>query len=259
VALIDVRRIFIRDFTGRYDLIVEGSDFANNGADFYINAGQRWLDRKVQHKKSPASIYTDVDVGGFYVIFTEARAVQEVWISNSIGDGTRGELTRVTRQALRELFPLDYSGIDNSTPCYYTPINVRSLPVNSLEFTIDKIGEILYTSSLGSDALYNAILLLPPTDTKITVEVVGLFYTPALVNDTDHSFWTESEPMLLVQAACRMLEVSMRNRQGVADYELAMEVDIVEIEKDDVEEEIVAIETMGKPVSLRSRPWRWDV
>ena len=165
MTLVDVRRIFIRDFTGRYDLIVEGSDFANNGADFYINAGQRWLDRKVSHKKSPASIYTDVDIGGFYVIFTEARAVQEVWISNSIGDGARRELTRKTSQELRELFPLDYSGIGNSTPYYYTPVNVRSLPENSLEFTIDQIGDIVYSSSLGSDASFNAIIILPPTDT----------------------------------------------------------------------------------------------
>ena len=64
----------------------------------------------------------------------------------------------------------------------------------------------------------------------INVEVAGLFYTPPLVNDTDSNFWTENEPILLVQSACRMLEVSMRNRQGVTDYELAMGGDLEEME-----------------------------
>jgi hypothetical protein len=242
MTLWEVRKRFIEEFTGRYDLIIEGSDFADNGADFYIQAGQRWLERRISHKKSPASVYATLEIGGFYVIFPDARAVLEVWSSTSTTG--RVELRKLSQREARELYPNDYAQIESGDPRYYYPVNFRSSPGSSLSFTIDQIGDIIYTSSLGGDYNYNGIIILPPVNLVRTIEVVGLFFLPRLASDSDANFWTENEPSLLLQSAARMHEIAMRNSQGVNDYTSAMSEALIDLDKDFVEEEITGVDQM---------------
>lgn len=242
MSLLEIRRRFVKEFTGRYDLIIEGSDFEDNGANFFIQQGQRWLERQVTHKKAPASVYAEITLGDFSVIFQEARSVLSVWES-TVTYG-RHELTKLTPREARELYPAEYSHIANAGPRYYVPLNFRTSPADSDSFTIDQIGDILYTSDLGGDYSYNGIIILPPTDIVRTIEVVGLFFLPTLVNDTDRNYWTENEPMLLLQAAARAHEIALRNTQGVLDYERPALAALTDLDKDFVEEEIADIARM---------------
>lgn len=241
MSLYDIRKLFIKDFTGRYDLVVPGSDYSNAGADDYINAGQRWLDRKVSHKKSPASVFIEAPINSFFVTFQEARAVREVWVS--ITNVGRWELEKLTLRESREFFPLDYSMLVSSRPTWYVPTNFRHPVISPGEITVDQIGNVIY-STPGEVEDFNGIIFYPPTDQLLLVEVIGLFFTPKLEKDTDRSYWTENEPMLLVQAAARMHEVSLRNQQGVRDYETAIADSLLDLEKDEVEEEIATIDQM---------------
>jgi len=85
MSLLEVRTQLIK-ITGRYDLVVDAVDYADNGADFYINAGQLWLDRRETHKKSFSRVFETVSAGEWYLTFQLCRAIKEVWISNSDGE-----------------------------------------------------------------------------------------------------------------------------------------------------------------------------
>ena len=60
--LLQIRQKF-RTLSGRHDLVE--SDGSDNGADFYINAGQRHLDRLDETQKSPAICYKFCEVNRY--------------------------------------------------------------------------------------------------------------------------------------------------------------------------------------------------
>ena len=57
-TLKDIRTLFVKR-TGRYDLVVNTTDWADNGADAYILAGSKMLDRREEHEFSKAKHYED--------------------------------------------------------------------------------------------------------------------------------------------------------------------------------------------------------
>lgn len=93
---------------------------------------------------------------------------------------------------------------------------------------------------------YNAILLKPPIDVsnKYTLEIAGLFYTDALSGDTDISYWTETNELLLIFAAAFMMELSYRNSEGAKDWKASIAEITEGLDKDIVEEEITGITSM---------------
>lgn len=244
MSLLETRQQFVR-ISGRYDLVVDGSggDWSDNGADFYINAGVRMLDQKIETKLSESVFYKKVQQGMVGLGLPDCRAVREVWTQNLANDA-RQRLVKRDRKYFRDKWKTQFQNIDQGPPLdYYLP-TLRVVPdtitINQIE---SYIGWMDSQPSRGN-VVYNGILWLPPLDDEYVLEVIGLFYTPKLLGDSDENFWTRQYPMEVVWAALWSLEVSYRNSEGAKDWEAAISGRLLDIDKDNVEEVIAGVSQM---------------
>lgn len=216
MTLAEVRAKFV-DLSGMNNL-VKGSG-ADNGANFLINAAQRYLDGRQDSPKSLAWYKEDVAVDGYKISFTKTRSIREVWITNADG---RAELVKKPLKWMKENYAKVISELDTGTPLYYSPIVMGLSPDQddltaenyTDEFTYD-FQEIMF----GSHYAYDGILFLPPAGETYTVSVLGKFYSKEMTSDTDKTFWTERFPEILIQATYLMVEEFHRNSEGVNDWE----------------------------------------
>jgi hypothetical protein len=85
MSVLAVREQFARQ-SGRHDLVTTfGSVYTDNGADFYLNAGQRMLDRKASFLKSDSWYRADVPVNTYKLTFPYSTSIKEVWRTNATG------------------------------------------------------------------------------------------------------------------------------------------------------------------------------
>lgn len=228
----------LRTTSGRNDLVNE--DGSDNGANFYINAGQRHLDRLNTTQKSFGIAYRFCNIGFHAVTFPYCRAVKEVWVSTITA---RWQLEKKNLQDLiAGYFTKLPSSIDKGNPLYYAPTITRAVP-ETAESPSDEFEAFSgYVDVISANHYaYNCVLIVPPTKEKILVEVKGLFYTDKLVGDDDKSYWSEVHPNILIMATMRELEIINRNTQGVNDWNNSIAVEITNIGKDLVEEEIAEV------------------
>lgn len=236
---LDLVRDQLIEATGRADLNTPGMAL---GADFFLNIGQRMLDRMLDGGKSFARYFVDVDLQQILVPLASCRAVKKVFCS----DGTsRWELNKIDVGDLREYFSKPKTSLDSDKPSYYSPIWVRPFPgiIDSATFNQEwALDDII---DIGHEG-FNAILIMPPSDSAslYTLEVLGLFYSDELVNDGDVSFWTEQHPEMLIKAAAYQMEVFYRNTEGSKDWMNAINLEIAQLNSDIVEEEIAEISEM---------------
>ena len=235
----EIRRLF-RDVSGRYDLV--NDDLSDNGSDLYIRAGSKSLDRKSMTFKSSAERILDLTAGDWLVQFEYARAVQEVWIATSEG---RWQLEKA--QSLAKLLSDYYSDtpaeISTGSPRYYSPFLSRNIPedITAAELTAFST----YVATIDPSGYeYNAIILSCPIDVTGVIEIKGLFYSKELVNDTDANYWSTQDPLLLVREAIRKTFVTSGNRSMNKTYEEELVKDLLEIEKDFIEQEIAECDQM---------------
>jgi hypothetical protein len=239
VTLLAAREQFVK-FSGRYDLVVNTSAWANNGADIFIQAGQQWLDETFEIGKKEATWYKTLAVGDWYALVPSCRAIHEVWMSSD----TEGkwQLEKVLWHELRLEEGTNPSDIDMGTPCVWANVPVRTVPETVAVTTIAKYGTVSFTEAANNFG-YQGLVWLAPSDVIATLEVLGNFYHSTLTADTDKNFWTEEKSFVLTLAACRSIEMSYRNLQGVNDWEdairrqlLGLEFDLVDTESVDVRE-----------------------
>jgi len=242
MTLVLTRKHFVED-SGRFDLVVdyEGGDYSDNGADRFITAGQRWLDRRTTHLRSHARYYKNLSLGDWYALVPEARAITAVWFSNS--DGDKWKLEKKSLEEIRATFANDPADVDNADPLVYTPVSLRTIPEVDALTKIDQFGGTSYTTATANFA-YNGLLWMAPAGSSLVLEVHGLFRQFPLVDDADMNYWTEEEEAILVMAACRQLEISYRNAQGVKDWETAVDSALFGLEADMIEEESAEITQM---------------
>jgi len=239
--LLQIRKQFVRR-NGRYDLVVDNVGWADNGANFYINAGQRYLDRLETVKKSRARRYVELAEDGYYVVFPYCRAVQEVW---ALTDDTQTKLEKVDYDKLREYYSTIQTSLDSGTPAYYFPAEIRIIEeIDRLD-----VGELAALPDWAPVVTnpsydYNAVMIYPPVDEAYTIEIVGLFYSPELSSDSETSYWATVHPEILLMAANRQLEIDYRNTQGVKDWEMAIQSEVIGLGKDLVEEHIAEVNQM---------------
>ena len=229
-------REYFRVLSGRFDLTDENSGFM---ADFHINSASQFLDRRSEIQKTWASHYVFAEIGDWFVQFPHCRSVKEVWISSQTA---RWQLEKKNLQdVLSEYFTELVSLLDTGVPVYYSPAITRYIPEGTvLHPDVASFTDVISTTGYG----YNAILFAPPTDARLLVEVVGLFYSVALVDDKDENFWSAIHPSLLIKAALREVEVFNRNSNGVKDWEAAITTDLSTINFDLVEELIAEVDQM---------------
>jgi hypothetical protein len=222
----EIREWFVRD-SGRYDLVEDSTDWADNGADKYIQAGQRWLDKQVVMSSQYGKFFRTLSADSRVLTLTGLRSVVSVYMRESDDDTTR--LTYKTYDELRGLFGEDFSTISSGNPLYYSILNYRQHD----EADSDPPDEEGLTDAdwMTTDGL----LILPPPSEDIVVVVEGKFSHTELSDDADENFWSVNEPSVLVKAALRELEIFYRNTAGVNDWTNALIQDLIGIEKDYIE------------------------
>jgi len=233
--LLQIRTKF-REVSGRFDLVTDA--FVDNGADFYINEGRKYLDRLDETQKSWASCFRFVNIGQFSASFPHCRAIKEVWAASV---SARWQLEKI---GLQELISGYLTGLPSSRttgiPLYYSPCLTRYIPEDSLVADIESFVGWVDIPAGGAHE-YNAILINVPTSEKISLDIKGLYYSMELVADTDTNFWSGVHPMLLIMAAMRQLEIVNRNTQGVNDWTAAISTDTTQLGMDLVEELIAEV------------------
>ena len=204
--LLEIRQQFVR-MSGRYDLANE--DHSDNGANFFIKAGQKYLDRLNTYEKATLRLRWPVEQGQHRLFISQVRSIKHVWYYH----GTeRYELIERTVEQLKKWYPR-WGQTDSGAPMLYG---------------IDKA-----VTGTGNTRLY----VMPPVDAGGEIVVEGLFYARELLTDEDTSYWSEMYPNVLVMAALRELEVFYRNTQGLKDWENAIQSELHAFEMDLVERE----------------------
>ena len=236
--LLQLRTKF-RSLSGRFDLV--NSDFSDNGADFFINEGRKYLDRLDETQKSWASCFRFVEIGHFSVSFPYCRAIKEVWAA------TISARWQLEKKSLQDLTAGYLTGLPSSrntgSPLYYAPCIVRYIPENAEAGDIEAFAGFTDVEA-GNYHEYNSVLLSVPADEQIMLDIRGLFYSMELIEDTDKNYWSEVHPMLLYMSAMRQIEVSNRNSQGVKDWTSSIRDEVSQLGMDLVEELIAEVDQM---------------
>ena len=236
--LLQLRTKF-RSLSGRFDLV--NSDFSDNGADFFINEGRKYLDRLDETQKSWASCFRWLEIGHFSVSFPYCRAIKEVWAA------TTSERWQLEKKSLQDLTAGYLTGLPSSrntgSPLYYAPCIVRYIPENAEAGDIEAFAGFTDVEA-GNYYEYNSVLVSTPADEKIMLDIRGLFYSMELVEEADKNYWSEAHPMLLIMAAMRQVEVVNRNTQGVNDWNNSIATETKQIGMDLIEELIAEVSEM---------------
>lgn len=227
--LLALRTQFVK-ISGRYDLVVDTTVWADNGADFYIQAGQNFLDRLRDTPKSYNSIFTKLETGEWYVTFSKCRSIREVWINNTEG---RSQLEKKTMSWLYEEYSSTVASTDQGTPLYYCPARLRSTD----NIDQDELG-VFFNYTEDSSSELRGIIILGAPDEDIVVETQGLFYSDELDRDISTSYWTDNWPETLVKATMHQLATFQRDHTDAANWLKAIYSDLEGIDKDSVDEMI---------------------
>jgi hypothetical protein len=246
---LDIRNKFI-ELSGRYDLT--NNDQTDSGADFFLNAGQKYLDRLMDSGKMVARFPSLLSAGTFIVKSVGVRSIKEVWAANADG---KYPLIPDTLQKLREEYSEEFSAVPQGAPKYYAPAVFRPFPDTLATSTgMYNVSDILlYNATAPSQHFnYNGIVIMPPPDGIYTIEIVGLFYSPTLYATLadgtwtqSASYWTEVHPETLIAAALFKLEGFYRNTEGAKDFKATVMDDMTGLDFDLVEEDLTGTLQMG--------------
>jgi hypothetical protein len=239
--------------SGRYDL-VDPSDWSDGSylsADWFINTGIKLLDSLQETKASTARYQTDIASGDYTLEIKLARSIKSVWM---VEDDGRYRLVKKDFDWIKSNYTDIDADLDTGEPYYWAPNIIGLSPEQSAltsaaggtpytgTFTYD--GEDIMFSDEGDWFAYNGIIWMPPADGTYTVIVVADFFSEELTADADTNYWTDQYPMTVVYAACWVLESTLRNREGMADWMGAIMTTITGLDHDLVAQEIAEVGSM---------------
>lgn len=235
VGLKQIRQLFVRA-TGRYDL--ENVDGTDNGANWFIQAGQRFLDRQVFEAHGRAKAYSKVKAISNIATFSRCRALQEVYLLTNDG---RKRLDKISFSEMQCTYPKVPDPSWAGTPLYYAIAAYRLANENLQDIDIPA----MYMDTTTAETRdFNSVIIGPCTNEDIVLELIGLFYSLDLTSDDSVSYWTTSHPDLLVQAAVVKLEGFYRNYSGHKDAMAALMKDVQDLDMDAVAQLIVDVDQM---------------
>ena len=222
MSLLDIRTLFV-DKSGRADLVVDTTNYVDAGANFFINAGQRFLDARQLTPHAKAELSKTLTIGDSTWEFADCRSVE--WVRIFDTDDGFFKLTKRTRDWIRQTFNEPVADITQDVPEWYA-IDVIRVPITE-----------------GKELL-RGIIFMPPADKAYRIDLEGLFWSKTLALDADISWWTENYDDLLVTAAMYKLEQFYRNTEGANDWLLGIDRDLRGIDFDMVSEDVGEPSTM---------------
>ncbi|MBW8034152.1 MAG: hypothetical protein FVQ79_00340 [Planctomycetes bacterium] len=196
----EVRLWFVQE-SGRYDLVVSPSAVTDNGADKYVNAGQRMLDRMMEFPKDEGEFSFTIATSAISTSISNVMSVRAVSVFDT-SDKTIRYLERRSMREMRELYGGEVGALDNVTPGEPRTWSLGWLRTN------------LASNSSAIVGATKKLVTMPPADRSYTIKVAGLFNTAVLSTNTSVSFWSDQHPDVLVLAALYRLEVGYRNFEG---------------------------------------------
>ena len=226
----EIRKQFVHA-SGRFDL--RNDDGTDNGADFYLQAGQKHLENLVHYDKAKASHYVQLN-GLSGVVLPQVRTVETV-LAKTLTESARP----LTRMSLAQALTLVDACSTSEIPSYYLLIRSRG-NAESLFFGIEMLSAVSAADvSDGTRFDSHALIVFPALQTTqvVQLEVIGLTRESLLHDDTDENFWSLQWPSLLVYAGLRELEVLYRNTAGVRDWDVAIQGTLTALEFDAVQDE----------------------
>ena len=230
----EIRDEFIRR-SGRYDLITE--DGSDAGANFFIQSGARFLDRRSNLDATRKGITVELcdTAGRVYV--------KDCWL-----------IHRVSCQMLQSWLPCTkvhaVRGLacvlaNPGRPAFYAEKTERYIPdpSTSAAFLNNAPASAFDRQDM---ACHHIMLELWPRPTQpCTVRVEGCFYSEPLLQDEDHNVWSERFPDTLIKAALYQLEIFYRNTEGAQDWLNSIQLDLTDAEQLEVLAEIDGKDEMG--------------
>jgi hypothetical protein len=245
----DVRKKFA-ELSGRWDLLT--STYEDAGADFFLNAGQKYLDRMMDTGKMNARYPVIMAAGTIVAKTVGLRSIREVWVVNVDG---KTQLSPCSLQMLREYYSEESANVAQGCPAYYAPAILRPFPDTLASTTgmYDVEDLLLYSGTAPAQHFnYNGIIVMPPPDSIYTLQIWGLFYSPTLsatlsgsVWTQVKSFWTEVHPEILIEAAIYKLHSLYNNTTAAADYKTALFEDVTGMNHDAADEDCTGSMVMG--------------
>lgn len=238
----EFRKLFVAT-SGRYDLV--NDDDSDNGADFYIQAGQRYLET-ICHWDKQEAVHTEELRNLSVFMLPNLRAITSV-MARLASSTTWVELVRVPLSQARTYAANNLeTGLD--VPLFYTLIRSRGEAGITSATTPDFfVGYGDYQEVLDGQNFDSVGLYLTPLNRSaesLIVEVHGTFRSVKLESETDVNFWTSEWPALLLYAASRELEVFQRNMNGVREWEVSIMSVLSASEMDMIQDESNAVSVM---------------
>ena len=209
--LLDIRRLFV-EHSGRYDLVEDVDYYADNGANFFIRAGQKVLDNKVNIWENEDILTFQTIAGQETIVVPAVRTIDQVWLF----DGENGH-------RLERLFLADFLN------------RFQRLPGEGLPGFFTEIGTRTPDGTYDIPEQSRKIMIGPAPDKEYELFVRGRFFALPLNEDADQNFWTLNYAHTLVQAALYCMERFYRNTQGMNDHMEAIEDDLQGIDFEQVE------------------------
>lgn len=232
MPLLEIRQKFIES-SGRADLVVDTTTWADAGANWFIQAGQRYLDRMLETGNARARYFATLESGRHTLKIPMARVIEKVFCITSSG---KLPIYEVAPQGIRDFLAQMDTSIPLSMPTYYTPMSLRIGVDSDLSNIRGDFANVSYV-----DHEYSGIFFGQAADVDYGIEVEGLFYSPKLINDSSISFWTEQHPEILVAAAFLSMERFYRNFEGLKESRASVAEMVQQLDFDYVAQEIVNI------------------
>ena len=238
--LFEFRRMLV-ETSGRFDLV--NDDFSDNGANFFINAAQRYLET-ICHWDKQEAVHAEELRGVSVFMLPGLRAVNSV-LARMDSSNIWVELVRVPLTQARTYVANNLeTGL--SVPLFYALIRSRG------ETTGNKTSDFFtgygdFQEVLDGQNYDSAGIFLSPlnrSEESIHVEVHGTFRAAALTNDFAENYWTAEWPTILLYAASRELEVFQRNMNGVREWDSALANILTAQEMDMIQDESNAVSRM---------------
>lgn len=225
MSLLEIRKKFIAS-SGRADLVIDEVSYADNGADWFIQAGQRYLDRMLETGNARARYFGKLEYSRNAMKIPRARVIEQVVRAYP---APKCEMVQSNDSQYYSTDSLD-------APKYYHLLVLRPVVGSDYAQTPGINADISFTSSSYSGLRFNTA-----SDQDYGIEITGLFYSPDLTIDTDISFWSEEHPEILVAAAFYSMERFYRNFEGLKECRASLEDMVQQLDFDYVAQEIVNI------------------
>lgn len=207
--LLELRTQLVKS-SGRYDL-VNTTTYADNGIDFHIKAGQRWLNNKSAIPRAFSHSSDTLTTGNYvYDVANKFKELSSVTVDNGVDSAWA-----LTYKSLTELKTLYNIG---TVPLYYTNVSQSALESANTR-TLEEFINLSWTSSEDDHNDYSGIIIAPVPQVDYTITIAGKFFPSELINDTDSNFWSNEYPELLILAALRALALFVGDFNKVKFFE----------------------------------------